>query len=60
MSMSATARDMHVHVHTVQYRLAKVEELSGLSLRDCEERLTLELSLRINDLASALPAQPPA
>lgn len=53
MSMAATAKELHVHVHTVQYRLSKIEELSGLSLRDCEERLTLELSLRIDDLATA-------
>lgn len=60
MSASATAKELHVHVHTVQYRLAKIEELSGLSLRDSEERLTLELSLRINDLASALSRARPA
>jgi hypothetical protein len=53
MSIGATAKELHVHVHTVQYRLSKIEELSGLSLRDCEERLTLELSLRIDDLATA-------
>ncbi len=53
MSMTATAKVLHIHVHTVQYRLAKLEELSGLSLRKSEERLTLELSLRIHDLASA-------
>jgi DNA-binding PucR family transcriptional regulator len=35
----------------VQYRLGKVEELSRLSLRRSEERLTLELSLRLYDLA---------
>jgi GAF domain-containing protein len=51
MSVTAAAKDLHVHVHTVQYRLGKVEELSGLSLRKSEERLTLELSLRIHDLA---------
>lgn len=50
MSVSATAKALHVHVHTVQYRLAKLEELSGLSIRRSEERLTLELSLRIHDL----------
>jgi hypothetical protein len=58
MSTTAAAKALHIHVHTVQYRLAKVEELSGLSLRNSEERLTLELSLRIHDLAlvnSALP-----
>jgi PucR C-terminal helix-turn-helix domain/GAF domain/GGDEF-like domain len=56
MSVSATAKELHVHVHTVQYRLSKIEELTGLSLRNSEERLTLELSLRINDLANALSA----
>jgi len=53
MSITATAKVLHIHVHTVQYRLAKLEELSRLSLRKSEERLTLELSLRIHDLASA-------
>jgi sugar diacid utilization regulator len=51
MSVSAAAKALHVHVHTVQYRLGKVEELSRLSLRKSEERLTLELSLRLYDLA---------
>jgi GAF domain-containing protein len=51
MSVTAAAKALHVHVHTVQYRLGKVEELSGLSLRRSEERLTLELSLRLYDLA---------
>lgn len=58
MSLTATAKALHVHVHTVQYRLAKLEELSGLSLRKGEERLTLELSLRIHDLARADAAIP--
>lgn len=51
MSVTAAAQELHVHVHTVQYRLGKLEELTGLSLRKSEERLTLELSLRIHDLS---------
>jgi hypothetical protein len=51
MGVSATAKAMHIHVHTVQYRLAKVESLTGLNLRTSAERLTLELSLRVYDLA---------
>lgn len=58
MSVTMTAKELHVHVHTVQYRLGKIEELSGLSMRKCEDRLTLELSLRINDLAGADAAEP--
>lgn len=53
MSVTAAAQTLHVHVHTVQYRLAKLEELTGLSLRKSEQRLTLELSLRIHDLSRA-------
>jgi GAF domain-containing protein len=58
MSVTATAKALHIHVHTVQYRLAKIEELSKLSLRKSEERLTLELSLRIHDLALVSAANP--
>ena len=50
-SVSLAARVLGVHVHTVQYRLRRLEELTGLSLRTAEERLTLELALRILDLA---------
>jgi PucR C-terminal helix-turn-helix domain/GAF domain/GGDEF-like domain len=49
-SVTAAARRLGVHTHTVQYRLNKLEELCGLSLRRSEDRLTLELALRILDL----------
>jgi GAF domain-containing protein len=51
MGVTATAKALHIHVHTVQYRLAKAEKLTGLNLRNSAERLTLELSLRVYDLA---------
>ena len=50
-SASLAAQVLGVHVHTVQYRLGRLEDLTGLSLRTSEERLTLELALRIHDLA---------
>ena len=50
-SVSLAAQVLGVHVHTVQYRLSRLEELTGLKLRNAEERLTLELALRILDLA---------
>jgi purine catabolism regulator len=50
-SVSLAAQVLGVHVHTVQYRLSRLEQLTGLSLRHAEERLTLELALRIVDLA---------
>jgi hypothetical protein len=50
-AVRATATRMGVHPHTVEYRLARLQELSGLNLRRPEERLTLELALRVLDLA---------
>jgi hypothetical protein len=50
-SLSLTARSLGVHVHTVRYRLTKIEELTGLSLQSTEDRLTLELAFRIMALA---------
>lgn len=52
-SLTATAKALNVHVHTVQYRLAKLEELTALKLNASEDRLTLELALRIFDLAAS-------
>ena len=52
-SVSLAARVLGVHVHTVQYRLRRLEELTGLSLRTAEERLTLELAMRIPDLTGS-------
>jgi sugar diacid utilization regulator len=50
-SVTETARALHVHTHTVHYRLRRLQELSGLDLRDSDDRLTLELAMRIRDLA---------
>ena len=59
-SVSLAAQVLGVHVHTVQYRLSRLEELTGLSLRNAEERLTLELALRILDLAGLGHGEPPS
>jgi purine catabolism regulator len=56
-SISRAARELGVHVHTIRYRLTKLEELTGLSLQKTEDRLTLELALRILDLASPEKAE---
>jgi GAF domain-containing protein len=48
----AAASELSVHPHTVQYRLGRLEELSGLSLSAPHERLSLELCLRILDSAA--------
>src|SRR5881397_4048454 len=53
-SVSAAAAQLRVHPHTVDYRLERLQELTGLSLRRSEGRLTLELALRILDSAGLL------
>ena len=53
-SASAAATQLGVHPHTVDYRLERLQVLTGLSLRRSEGRLTLELALRILDSAGLL------
>jgi sugar diacid utilization regulator len=57
-SLSLAARELGVHVHTIRYRLTKLEELTGLDLQNAEDRLTLELALRILDVASPNGMEP--
>jgi len=57
-SLSLAAQVLGVHVHTVQYRLCKLGELTQLSHHSPEDRLTLELALRIHDLCGPAPVEP--
>lgn len=45
-SWSRTAARMHLHVNTVRYRIARVEELTGRDLSDLEDRVDVFLALR--------------
>lgn len=42
----AAAEELHVHVNTLRYRLARVEELTGRNLGDMSDRVDLFLALR--------------
>jgi purine catabolism regulator len=53
-SVKGAAVRLGVHPHTVLYRLDRLQELTGLSLSHAEDRLTLELALRVLDSAQAL------
>ncbi|MFH7818049.1 PucR family transcriptional regulator [Neobacillus thermocopriae] len=44
---SQTARDLHLHRHTLLYRLRKIEALTKLSLFNPEDRFLLELSIKL-------------
>lgn len=57
-SPKATAAALGVHPHTVEYRLGRLQELAGLDLRRNEDRLTLELALRVLDVADLAAVGP--
>lgn len=50
-STRGAARELVVHPNTVGYRLARVEELLGRSLRGTDTRLDLQLALTLRDVA---------
>lgn len=50
-SVTATGKALAIHPHTVQYRLHRLQQLTGMDLQKSEDRLTLELAIRILDLA---------
>jgi DNA-binding PucR family transcriptional regulator len=47
-SVSAAAARVHVHVNTFRYRLRRIAAVSGIDLDDPDERLALELQLRLS------------
>jgi purine catabolism regulator len=49
-NLQAAARAAHVHVSTLRYRLTKVEQLSGVDLTCPDDRLTVQLSIRLSKL----------
>jgi DNA-binding PucR family transcriptional regulator len=42
---------LKVHIHTVQQRLRRIEQLTNLNLHRSADRMTLELAVQILDLA---------
>jgi GAF domain-containing protein len=48
-SVKAAAQTLDVHPHTVQYRLNRLQQISNLRLNQPEDRLTLEMALRVMD-----------
>jgi DNA-binding PucR family transcriptional regulator len=46
-SVAAAARTLHVHRHTLEYRLGRLEALLGRDIRANEPRLLLELALSL-------------
>jgi sugar diacid utilization regulator len=46
-SWTRCAEQMHVHVNTLRYRVARIEELTGRSLAELETQVDLFLALRL-------------
>ncbi len=52
----ATADRLYLHRATLYYRLNKVERLTGISLKDGEDRLAMHLGLKLSRLCGLHPA----
>ena len=48
---SQTARALYVHRNTLNYRLQRIVEISGLDLNDAEARLAFQLALKVHQVA---------
>jgi hypothetical protein len=48
-SAKGAATALGIHPHTVQYRLERLQQLTGLRFNKPEQRLTLEMALRVVD-----------
>lgn len=48
--LRAAAADLGVHRNTLEYRIGRITELSGMDLGDPDNRLALELGIRILEL----------
>jgi purine catabolism regulator len=46
-NLMRTARELHIHLNTVRYRLSRISDIAGIDLRDEDARLDLLLALRI-------------
>ena len=57
-STAAAAQALVVHRNTVSYRLARIEHITGRSLRDNGVRLELQLALMVRDIVRLDPCEP--
>lgn len=49
-SLVDTSQKLFVHVNTMKYRLQKVEQITGCNVNHSEDRLWLQIGLKIQDL----------
>ncbi len=49
MQMTATAEHLNIHRNTLDYRIRRIEEITGLRLSTTEDRVRLYLALEMGD-----------
>jgi sugar diacid utilization regulator len=49
-NVQESAKQLHIHRATLYYRLSRIEELTGMSLADGQDRLALHLGLKLGRL----------
>ncbi|WP_028552707.1 PucR family transcriptional regulator [Paenibacillus sp. UNC451MF] len=52
-STTDTAKNLFVHINTIKYRLNKIEQVTGYSVHNAEQRLLLHLGLKIHFMLEA-------
>lgn len=52
-SLKETARELFIHVNTLKYRLGRIEELTGYSLKKSEDKMNLFIGMKIAALMRA-------
>ncbi len=55
-NLAAAAEGLDVHRNTLVYRLERISELTGLDLDDADNRLILNLALKVQRVLATLPA----
>jgi DNA-binding PucR family transcriptional regulator len=48
----AAARDLGIHINSINYRIERIESLTGLSLDDPETRVAVAIALRARTMLS--------
>lgn len=47
-NLRRAARELYVHYNTLRYRMARIRDLTGMDLRSAEDRLNLQVALKIH------------
>ncbi|MGD9958325.1 PucR family transcriptional regulator [Nocardioides sp.] len=53
-NVQESAKRLHIHRATLYYRLARIEQLTGMSLADGQDRLALHLGVKVGRLTGAI------